>query len=140
MKILVVEDQIANRELLRELIESFGYEVFEAANGQEGLDRMRQCHPDLMLLDIQMPVLDGFATLKQIRSDPDFRAQPVYAFTAFAMDGDELSVMSAGFDAYLTKPIDFKRLEKMLAEFSHRRASVEAPGVPNGVSQPFLLS
>ncbi len=140
MKILVVEDQIANRELLREILESFGNEVFEAANGQEGLDRMRHCHPDLILLDIQMPVLDGLATLQQIRADPEFSAQPVYAFTAFAMDGDELSIMSAGFDAYLTKPIDFKKLEQKLFEFSHRALPAAAPAAPNGVSQPSLPS
>ncbi len=140
MKILVVEDQIANRELLRELLESFGYEVCEAANGQECLDCMPQCHPDLILLDIQMPVLDGFATLKQIRADPKFSAQPVYAFTAFAMDGDEHSIMSAGFDAYLTKPIDFKKLEEKLFEFFHRASPVAAPAAPNKVSQPSLPS
>ena len=119
MKILVVEDQIANRELLRELLETFGYEVFEAGNGQEGLDRLRECHPDLVLLDIQMPVLDGFATLKQIRADPEFSSLRVLALTAFAMDGDEASIMSAGFDAYLTKPIDFKKLQQQLAKFSN---------------------
>lgn len=119
MKVLVVEDQAANRELLRELLENFGHEVFEANNGQEGIDRLRECHPDLVLLDIQMPVLDGFAALRQIRGDPEFCAVHVVALTAFAMEGDELTMISSGFDGYLTKPIDFKKMQEQLVRFSH---------------------
>ncbi|MFZ0805864.1 MAG: response regulator, partial [Candidatus Sulfotelmatobacter sp.] len=106
IRILVAEDNPANRELLRERLEASGYNVTEACNGQEALDMIAQSRPDLLLLDISMPVLDGFATVRKIRENPQLSALPVLAVTAYAMRGDRDKVLNAGFDGYLSKPIN----------------------------------
>ena len=106
MKILIAEDSMVNRELLRELLEMRGHKVFEAVHGQEALDMIGQVEPDLLILDIGMPVLDGFGAIAKIRSDPQFKHLPALAATAFAMRGDRDRVLQAGFDGYVSKPID----------------------------------
>ena len=116
-KILVAEDNLPNRELMREILESRGHEVIEACDGQEALDKLEQTSPDLVLLDIQMPVMDGYAVLKRIRGNARFAALRVLAVTAFAMQGNREQVLAAGFDGYLSKPIDIAVLTKELREF-----------------------
>jgi two-component system, cell cycle response regulator DivK len=106
MKILIAEDSAVNRELLRELLEMRGHEVFEAVNGQEALDMIRPAGPDLLILDIGMPVVDGFAAIEKIRADPEFKHLPALAATAYAMRGDRDRVLQAGFDGYVSKPIN----------------------------------
>jgi len=113
-KILVAEDNLPNRELMREILESRGHEVIEACDGQEALDKLEQTSPDL---DIQMPVLDGYAVLKRIRSNARFASLRVLAVTAFAMQGNREQVLAAGFDGYLSKPIDISLLTKELQGF-----------------------
>jgi CheY-like chemotaxis protein len=105
MKVLIAEDSPVNRELLRELLEIRGYEVFEAGDGQEALDRIAQLRPDLVVLDIGMPVLDGFGVIERIRANPQLMRLPVLAATAYAMRGDRDRVLQAGFDGYVSKPI-----------------------------------
>lgn len=105
-RVLIAEDNAVNRELLREVLESRGYSVAEACNGQEALDAIRQSRPDIMLLDIGMPILDGFAVVRQIRGDPLLAALPVLAITAYAMHGDREKIMNSGFDGYLSKPVN----------------------------------
>jgi CheY-like chemotaxis protein len=96
--ILIAEDNDLNRELLRELLQAHGYDVREAVNGRQAIDLMRKARPDVALLDLDMPVLDGFATLKQIRQDPSLFSLPVMAVTASAMRGDREKALEAGFD------------------------------------------
>ena len=112
--ILIAEDNAVNRELLRELLEAREYKVEEACNGQEALDMIPALKPDLLLLDLSMPVLDGFATLKKIRETLEMASLTVVAVTAYAMRGDQEKAMQAGFDGYLSKPIDSSLLDREL--------------------------
>lgn len=115
-KILVAEDDPASRELVREILAACGYEVVEARDGDEALRKIEQTVPDLVLLDIQMPVLDGFAVLRQVRQDPRFATLRIVALTAFAMWGDREKVLEAGFDAYLAKPLDAASLRAQIEQ------------------------
>jgi len=116
-KILVIEDNELNRVLLRDVLEYYGYAVSEAANGAEGIERARAGSPDLILLDIQMPVMDGFAAIEALRNDPIQRGKTIIALTSFAMLGDQERIMAAGFDGYLTKPIDTRKLPQMVQQW-----------------------
>lgn len=109
-RILLVEDNDVNRELVREILESRDFEVLEAHNGLEALHMIPKTSPDLVLLDIQMPVLDGISAIKQLRQKPQYADLPVLALTAYAMVGDRDRVMAAGFTGYVTKPVDSKAL------------------------------
>ncbi|HVR26617.1 MAG TPA: response regulator [Candidatus Polarisedimenticolia bacterium] len=101
--ISVTATGIGNRELLRELLELRGYTVVEACNGEETLRMIEQTQPDLLLLDIGMPVLDGFAGVRKIRENPLRASLPVVAVTAYAMQGDREKILNANFDGYLSK-------------------------------------
>ncbi len=105
IRILVAEDNAVNRELLRELLEARGYTVFEACDGQEALQMIEESLPELLLLDIGMPVLDGFAVIRRIRENPRLALLPVVAVTAYAMQGDREKILRSGFDGYLSKPL-----------------------------------
>jgi len=105
-RILIAEDDPASRELLREILGARGYQVVEACDGREALQKIAETEPDLVLLDIQMPVLDGFAVLRQLRQNPRFASLRVVALTAYAMRGDRERTLAAGFDAYIAKPIN----------------------------------
>lgn len=113
--ILIAEDNAVNRELLREMLAANDYHVIEARNGQEVLTRMEETEPDLVLLDINMPVLDGFAVLQRIREHSKFRQLPVVAVTAYAMKEDRERVLNAGFNSYVAKPIESAVLLKEMA-------------------------
>jgi two-component system, cell cycle response regulator DivK len=104
--VLVVEDQEDNRHILTVYLEYVGYRVISAVNGADGVAAARAEHPDLILMDISMPVLDGYAALRELRSDPALRSTPVVALTAHALSTDREAVLAAGFDAYLAKPIE----------------------------------
>ncbi len=102
--ILIADDRPSSRELLRTVLERAGYSVMEAEDGQQALERARSSHPHLILLDLQMPRLDGFGVLEQLRSDDSLRTIPVLALTASAMRGDREKILAAGFTDYLAKP------------------------------------
>lgn len=106
--ILIGEDNPANQELLTEILEGWGYAVQQASSGPDVIEVLQSSTPtpDLVLLDIQMPGLDGYAVLKQLRQDGRFRELPVIALTAYAMQGDRERALQNGFDGYVTKPID----------------------------------
>jgi two-component system, cell cycle response regulator DivK len=104
-RILLIEDNPANLELATYLLQTGGYEVLTAEDGEEGLALLEQQRPDIVVTDLQMPVLDGYEVLRRLREDPSFDAMPVIAVTAFSMSGDRAKVLSAGFDGYLSKPI-----------------------------------
>ena len=114
--ILVAEDDPASRELMREILEAEGYRVLEACDGGEALQKMGETEPDLVLLDIQMPGIDGFAVLRQLRQNPSYATLPVVALTAYAMQGDREKFLAAGFDAYLTKPVDATALRAQIQQ------------------------
>jgi CheY-like chemotaxis protein len=105
MKVLVADDNPVTRELIREILDATDYELIEAVNGKEAIEKIEQARPDLVILDIQMPVLDGYAVLRKLRKDPRFNTMRVAALTAYAMSGDRQKALSAGFDDYITKPI-----------------------------------
>jgi two-component system cell cycle response regulator DivK len=113
-KVLIAEDNPVNRELLRELLEIRGYAVTESSNGEEALGQIAKTQPDILLLDLGMPVLDGFETIKRIRTDPEFKSLPVLAVTAYAMQGDQERILTSGFDGYLSKPINSLLLDQEL--------------------------
>jgi CheY-like chemotaxis protein len=132
MKILVAEDNIVNRELLHELLEMRGYDVFEACNGQEALEMIEQVNPDLLVLDIGMPVLDGFGTIQRIRANPQLLRLPVLAATAYAMRGDRDKILEAGFDGYVSKPIDPVALAKEIDRLTLKEKVTSATAGVNG--------
>jgi CheY-like chemotaxis protein len=105
-RVLIAEDNAVNRELLRELLEVRGYEVTEACDGEEALVMVEQARPDILLLDLGMPKLDGFGVVRKVRENPRLVDLPVLAVTAYAMRGDREEVLKAGFNGYLSKPIN----------------------------------
>ncbi len=121
IKVLIAEDNAVNRELLRELLEARGYRVVEACDGQEALHLIEQAQPDVLLLDIGMPVLDGFAVVRKIRENPRLATLPVLAVTAYAMQGDREKILNSGFDGYLSKPINAVALAEALEPLLSKR-------------------
>ncbi len=115
-RILVADDNPVSRELVREVLDAPGRSIVEAADGEEALEKIGKEIPDLVLLDIQMPVLDGFGVIRRIRRDPRTAGLRVLALTAFAMKGDRARALAAGFDAYITKPIDAAALRQQVEQ------------------------
>ena len=125
--ILIAEDDFPSRELLAEILASWGYAVVQAANGIEALEQIAASRPDLVLLDIQMPFLDGFGVIEQVRGDERLRALPVVALTAYAMREDRQRTARAGFDAHLSKPVELEALHALIsARFSVQPESRES--------------
>jgi CheY-like chemotaxis protein len=126
-KVLIAEDNAVNRELLRELLEIRGYAVMEACNGEEALGQIAKVQPDILLLDLSMPVLDGFGTIERIRKNPSFRSLPVLAVTAYAMQGDREKILTSGFDGYLSKPINPTALQQELERVLNKEKVKDVP-------------
>jgi CheY-like chemotaxis protein len=105
-RILIAEDNEANLALVEYLLKAAGHQTLAATDGAEAVRLVRQTRPDLVVCDLQMPVLDGYAVLTQLRDDPALRDVPVIALTAYSRRSDRTSVLVAGFDGYLSKPID----------------------------------
>jgi two-component system cell cycle response regulator DivK len=116
-RILVADDNPASRELIREVLEMSGYDVVEAADGRDAVVRAREHVPDLVLVDIQMPRLDGYGVLRELRADPLFSRLRVVALTAYAMQGDRDRALDSGFDGYITKPVDIAALRQEVKKF-----------------------
>jgi two-component system cell cycle response regulator DivK len=109
-RILVVEDQEDNRTIMRDLLTHAGYEVIEAVSGDEGVS-MAQTHvPDVILMDIQMPGLNGYEATRRIKADSALQHIPIIVVTSYAMSGDEEKAREAGCDAYLSKPVNARAL------------------------------
>jgi two-component system cell cycle response regulator DivK len=102
--ILLIEDVEDNRDLVVQILES-EYTVVEARDGQEGLDKARTVRPDLILLDLALPKMDGWEAARRLKADPSLKAIPIIALTAYAMEGDEARALEAGCNAYVAKPI-----------------------------------
>jgi len=112
-KVLVADDKDTGRELVRTVLEKSGHEVFEASDGEQAVAEARRIQPDLIILDIHMPGLDGFGVIEKLRREAAFSRIPIIALTASAMMGDRERAMAAGFTGYITKPI---RLGALRAE------------------------
>jgi two-component system, cell cycle response regulator DivK len=115
--ILVVEDQMDNRQILRDLLGNAGYELLEAENGAEALTTVARQRPDLILMDIQLPVMDGYEATRRLKADPATKSIPIIVVTSYALSGDETKAREAGCDAYVTKPFSPRQLLGKVREF-----------------------
>ena len=115
-RILVVEDHEDNRRMLRDLLTNAGYELIEAVTGTEGVAMAKLHRPDLVLMDIQLPEIDGYEAMRRIKSEPALKAIPIIAVTSFALSGDEAKAFAAGCSAYVTKPYSPRKLLARIRE------------------------
>jgi two-component system, cell cycle response regulator DivK len=116
-RILVVEDTEDNRQIIRDLLTSVGYELIEAADGAEGVAMAQSHRPDLILMDIQLPEMDGYEATRRIRAIPDLAQVPIIAVTSYALSGDEAKTRAAGCDGYVAKPFSPRQLLAKIREF-----------------------
>jgi two-component system cell cycle response regulator DivK len=116
-RILIVEDHEDNRRIVRDLLTSVGYELIEAVTGEEGVEFAERHVPDLILMDIQLPGLDGYEATRRIKSKAELRAIPIIAVTSFALSGDDVKALQAGCDAYVTKPFSPRELLAKIREY-----------------------
>ena len=119
-EVLIVEDNEKNRKLCRDLLQLHGYRTLEASTSAQGVELARSQQPGLILMDIQLPDADGIATLQQLRAGPDAFRGPVVALTAFAMKDDERRFLSAGFDGYISKPINVLEFPDQVQRFAEQ--------------------
>ena len=115
--ILIVEDDFKSRKLFRDLLEFGGYTTLEATDGKEGVEIAVERKPDLILMDIQMPVMDGFEATEILKADEKTCEIPIIALTAYAMKGDEERMREAGCDGYMAKPVDTREFLKKISEY-----------------------
>ena len=118
-KVLVIEDNALNLELVTDLLEARGFVVLQARAAEEGLRLAREALPDLILMDLSLPGMDGLTATQELRASPATRSISVVALTAHAMRGDEQAALSAGCDGYLSKPIDTRSFVETLTTFMH---------------------
>jgi len=119
-RILVVDDNLTNLKLAVDVLEFEGYEVLRAQNAEEAQALVKRSPPNLILMDIQMPGMDGLTLTRKLKAEPTTRDIPIVAMTSFAMKGDEQKARDAGCDGYVTKPIDTRKLTGQVAEFLER--------------------
>jgi two-component system, cell cycle response regulator DivK len=116
-RILLVEDHEDNRRIVRDLLTSAGYELIEAVTGEEGVAMAETGRPDLILMDIQLPGLDGYEATRRIKANPALRQIPIIAVTSYALSGDDVKAREAGCDAYVTKPFSPRALLAKIREY-----------------------
>jgi len=114
VKILLAEDTETNIMVVGDYLESLGYALTIAMNGREALEKAMETQPDIILMDIQMPVMDGLEATRQLRADPHFADVPIIALTALAMNGDRERCLEAGATDYISKPVSLKKLKEMI--------------------------
>ena len=115
--ILVVEDQEDNRRIMRDLLSSAGYEVIEAVTGEDGVTAAEMHRPDLILMDIQLPGLDGYEATRQIKANPDLHHIPIIVVTSYALSGDDVKAFEAGCNAYVSKPFSPREFLAKIREY-----------------------
>ena len=115
-RILVVEDQPDNRQIIRDMLARTDYEITEAENGEAALAAIAKRRPDLILLDIQLPIMDGYTAVRRIKADPTLQSIPIIAVTSYALNGEEKKARAAGCDDYMPKPFSPRQL---LAKIRH---------------------
>lgn len=116
-KILVVEDNQDNREMVVKALKFNGYQVVEAVDGEEAIEKVKAEHPDLILLDIFLPKMDGYEATRRLKGDTSLRNIPIIALTAHAMKGSMEEALAVGCDGYISKPIDVRELPKHIQRF-----------------------
>jgi len=116
-RILVVEDQEDNRQIVRDLLTANDYEMTEAENGEEALAAVAKDRPDLILIDIQLPVMDGYEVTRRIKADPSLSSIPIIAVTSYALSGDEEKARAAGCNDFVPKPYSPRQLLAKIREF-----------------------
>ena len=116
-RILIVEDQEDNRRIVRDLLAATGYELIEAADGEAGLALAQKERPDLILMDIQLPGVDGYEVTRRIKADPKLKHIPIIAVTSYALSGDDQKAFEAGCDAYVAKPFSPRVLLGKIKEY-----------------------
>ena len=116
-RILVVEDQEDNRRIIRDLLMSAGYELIEAVDGEAGVRLAKEQRPDLILMDIQLPGIDGYEATRRIKQNPELRHIPIIVVTSYALSGDDQKAMAAGSDAYMAKPFSPRQLLATIRKF-----------------------
>jgi two-component system cell cycle response regulator DivK len=116
-RILLVEDQKDNRQIIRDMLSVTDYQITEAENGEDALAAVAKQRPDLILMDIQMPVLDGYEATRWIKADPALRAIPIIAITSYALSGDEQKARAAGCDDYVPKPYSPRQLLAKIRQY-----------------------
>lgn len=122
-EILIIEDNPFNMELVRDLLEANGYLVREAVTAQDGINAIKEKKPDLVLMDVQLPGMDGLTATRILREDTNLTGLLIVALTAHAMKGDEDKVLEAGCNGYISKPIDTRRFPVQVAEFLEQATS-----------------
>ena len=115
--ILVVEDQEDNRRILRDLLGNAGFELIEAESGEDALSAVMARRPDLILMDIQLPQMDGYEATRRIKSNPEMKEVPVIAVTSYALTGDDAKALAAGCSCYITKPYSPRALLAKVREY-----------------------
>ena len=125
--ILIVEDEPKNLKLLRDLLQRFGYEILEAPDGEQGVKITMEKIPDLILMDIMMPKMDGLDATRIIKADNKTKHIPVIALTSYAMKGDREKTLEAGCDGYIAKPIDIQEVLKTIEHFLTAQEKVYPP-------------
>lgn len=115
--VLVIEDHEDNRRIMRDLFTSAGYEVIEALTGEEGVTAAETHHPDLILMDIQLPGIDGYETTRRIKANPDLSGITIIAVTSYALSGDDAKAFEAGCDDYIAKPFSPRKLLAKIREY-----------------------
>ncbi|KAB2833705.1 MAG: response regulator [Candidatus Brocadia sp.] len=115
--IMVVEDNEKNRKLMRVVLKAKGYNVIEATTGEEALNLLKNQKPNIILMDIQLPGIDGLTLIKQIKADSVTKEIPIIAVTAYAMKGDEQKILDTGCEAYMSKPIDTHELPLIIEKY-----------------------
>jgi two-component system cell cycle response regulator DivK len=115
-RVLLVEDNIDNFELVKLLLERAGHQVLGARNGQQALELARQEHPDLILMDLSLPGLDGWAAGRKLKDDPQTASIPLFALTAHTLPGDRKRALESGYDGFISKPIDLKAFPDKIAK------------------------
>ena len=116
-RVLVVEDQPDNRRIIRDLLTSVGYELIEAEDGEAGVRLAKAERPDLILMDIQLPIVDGYEATRRIKADPGLRSIPIIVVTSYALSGDDQKAVAAGCDAYVAKPFSPRELLATIRRF-----------------------
>jgi two-component system, cell cycle response regulator DivK len=116
-KVLIVDDKPDNLTLAKTALKYYGAEVHTATNGEEALEALKSLRPTVILLDIRMPKMDGWATFKSVRENPEIADTPIVAITAYAMDSDEEQIMKAGFDGYISKPFNMLTFVSQIEKF-----------------------
>ncbi len=128
--ILVIDDNLINLKLIRVILTKRGYEVRTAVNAMEALSLLESIHPSLILMDIQLPGMDGLTLTRKIKAHPQMSAIPIVALTAYAMKGDEEKTREAGCDGYISKPIDIENFINTITRIIHTSTYVPQTNVP----------